>query len=740
MHDGSAEKDTKEAALLEVARARFKLAEEAESRQRVQEREDLRFQVPEEQWDEAARAARKGDALSPARPMLSITQLDAPVKLTRNRARAAKLGVNVHPISEEADDDTAEVIQGLYRRIERDSNASVARMWALDRALKAGRGFYRVVTRYDEDSPETFDQEIGIERILYQESVYLDPAAQQPDWSDGEFAFVSVWVPMEAFKRQFPSAKFAQVSSPVQWEAERSSAPEWVRGGYGDDGAVLLAEYWFKEHAVTTIEVSVGGEVQKREKDDVSVYVCKLVGDEVVEGPVRWNGRYIPIIPVLGQELQPFDQRRRFAGMITNAKDGQRLYNYAASTLVEGMALEPKAPFVGMEGQFEGHEDQWVQANTRNFPYLEYRNVTLDGKPAPPPQRAQVDGTRMNLAVMALQQADRFIQTVTAVQDPSLGRLPQERSGRAILALQGQSDDATGDYISNLAEIAMAYEARVILDLMPAIYDRPGRITRILRGDDAKAEKVALNAPFVGKGGDVRVLPQPMKGSKIFDFRKGRYGISIDVGKSYKSRLQEGDEALTQLVTAKPELLPIVGDIWFQYRDQPGAKEISKRLARWREMQMPGLGEGEDGQPSPEQAEMKVRGLEQQVQQLQQQLQQAAQAIQTDQAKQQAAMMKAQADQQTALAKTEMDAASRERIAASANETKLTIAAADNQTKLAIAGLEERLAAMEMILREIGAERQMLASASESRESRGHEAAMAAAAPSKAPQGAGGQV
>ena len=46
--------------LLEKAKRCFKLACEAEAKQREREREDLRFQVPEYQWDDAARAERDG--------------------------------------------------------------------------------------------------------------------------------------------------------------------------------------------------------------------------------------------------------------------------------------------------------------------------------------------------------------------------------------------------------------------------------------------------------------------------------------------------------------------------------------------------------------------------------------------------------------------------------------------------------------------------------------------------------
>src|SRR3989304_4006783 len=112
--------------ILETAKERLKLAQEAEAAQRLREKDDLRFQVPEEQWDEAARKERagtvEGGAPPPPRPMLTIPKPDQPLQLIINQARAARLGVNIHPVSEDADKECAEVRQGLYRRRQRASN------------------------------------------------------------------------------------------------------------------------------------------------------------------------------------------------------------------------------------------------------------------------------------------------------------------------------------------------------------------------------------------------------------------------------------------------------------------------------------------------------------------------------------------------------------------------------------------------------------------------------------------
>ncbi|HYX83233.1 MAG TPA: portal protein, partial [Gemmatimonadales bacterium] len=175
----------KEAAIVQQALDRFKLAIEAEKAQRTRELDDLKFQVPELQWPDEVKTQRAPQMVNgvaiPGRPMLAIPKLDQPVQLVLNQEKAAHLGVQVHALTEDADDDTAEILQGLYRRIETDSRASLARSWAFERAVKAGRGAYRVLTEYDPAALKgTHDQRIVIKRLLYQDAAYLDPFATEP--------------------------------------------------------------------------------------------------------------------------------------------------------------------------------------------------------------------------------------------------------------------------------------------------------------------------------------------------------------------------------------------------------------------------------------------------------------------------------------------------------------------------------------------------------------------------------
>lgn len=729
--------ETPEEELLETAKKRFKLAQETEEQQREREKDDLRFQVPEQQWDEAARRQRLGMTIdgvpTPARPILSIPKLDQPIQLVLNQERAAKLGVSIQPLSPEAGSEVATILEGIYRRIERDSHAQVARSWAFDRAVKAGRGAYRVNTRYCDDTDNPFDQEITIERILYQDAVYFDPAATKADFSDGEWAFVTSWMPMATYRREFPDSEYSSTEQRDFMDLVRD-APDWVRGD-GEDAAILVCEYFYKTHEKQSVTApGPKGKAMKREKDVVKVKWAKMTGFEVLETG-DWNGKWIPLVPVIGRELQPFDSSRRWTGIIGPAKDAQRLYNYAASSAVELAALEPKAPYVGAEGQFEGHESEWLQANVRNFPYLEYKPTTIGGQPMPPPVRTQVDVGRLGPSMQLLAQADTFISITTATFDPSLGRQnSNEKSGKAIMALQQQSDSGNSHYLHNLADISMTYEAMVILDLIPTIYDRPGRIARTL-DEEGESEAIMLNQPFYhdreskqpiplgpgqrppmpgppqgppqgmmpppgpgmpsgGPGGPPAMPQQPPK-VKHYDLRKGVYTVAVSIGKQRATAMQEGAEEIGQILQSQPQLMPLIGPLYFKYREFPGAREMADLMKKVRDKQFPGLDADKDSGPTVEQATAKVEELQQQMQMMGQQLQMAMRQIETDQAKQQATMAKAQLDAQTATQKTQIDAQVQMQKAQMDNETKLQIEQMRNESAALLAGIEGRLKQLE---------------------------------------------
>lgn len=695
--------------LITKIREEFEFAYNGELPQRQREDEDLRCQVPEFVWDEDSAASRRGrkepnGTIILPRPMMSIDKLGQPCRLIMDQFRKAKLGVNIHPVSRTANQDTARMLQDLYRRWERDSNANIARGWALDRAIKAGRGIYRVVVRPDEDGFNYGDLEIGIERMLHQGSVILDPSAQLPDYSDGDIAYVTSWMRLSKAARLYKGTRAAAAHANgggLAWSGMVSDAgPLWTRESTATGKSIQIAECFWKEYQDivllildngTTI-IDGEGKIPRGRKVEnqlvrprVTVWKCITDGFDILDKPQTWFGKYIPLIPVLGRELQPFDEDRRIIGLIRNARDPQRFYNSSVSTLVERMFLEPRAPWVGPEGFDKGREADWAQANYRNIPVLKYVPTVIPGTDvhAGAPQRVQVDSSGMSVALLGVQQAGQDVQETTAFFDPSLGKNMRggQESGKHALALQGQGDSANSDWLDNLA-VAMYYEALVAIDIVApsdrdrvGIYDAPGRVTTVVEGANNKSRPVMLNRHYMvdPTTGEPRAVPEGTKGAKFYDLKNGaRYGISVEIGASFKTRLQEADESTTRMVEADPTLLTIIGDLVFRNKDFPGKDEIADRMEQMIRSQHPELFKtSEDG---PEQIAQKAKALEAQVKQLDQQLQQAMQALQTDQAKHQAQVqieqLKAEASKIIEQGKAEMQL----RIAEMNNAAKIEVA------------------------------------------------------------------
>lgn len=678
--------------LLEEAKRNLKLCLDAEDGQRKRELEDLAFQVGENQWDDAAKKARQGSTDvgdPPQRPMLSIPKLNQPMQQIDAQYRTAHLGVNVHPRNEHADKENAQVRQDLYRRIEQDSGADGVRWWAYDRAKKCGAGAYRIVAEWDDDTPDPLDQRIAIRRIYDQSMVLFDPACERADKMDGRFAFVLMWIPLEIFKDNWADA--SEDYEETFGEIELTE-PHWVRTD-GEKRAVLVAEYLRKVETdkrkyVTFVDGSTGYEDEAggREVDAAGpsrvmsktrVEIVRVTACEALER-TWWGGKHIPLVPTLGNELQPWDKERRREGVIRPAKNAAQGYNYAVTNAIETVALQPKAPVVGYEGQFEGHEAKWDSVNTRNWSYLEVRPVTIDGKPAPFPQRMQMDTSGLLASVQLAQQFDQDIQASTGVQETAYGRDRKQRSGIAIERLQEQTEAGTSVYLYNMATYSLPCEATIILDALAYYYDRPGRIAQVLDAED-RSRPVMLNAPFTmgADGMPQRVDPmqQPMpEGVKEFNLRdgKGAYGVSVTIGKSYTSRLQQGSEQIGQVIQADPSLMMAFGDIWAGFLDVPGAPEIRDRLLKLIEQAHPGLTK-KDGQETPEQLRAQLQGAAGKIQQLEQMLQQASQAMQTDQAKQRATMEKAALDNRT-----------KERVALASDATDVRITQMEGQIKLLV--------------------------------------------------------
>lgn len=627
----------------ETALERFKLAAEADKGQRDRELEDLKFvDDPDGQWPEDIRTQRKGGTFGsitvPARPCLTVDKVSPAIDQVLNQAQNSRLAVKIKPKGSKASQKTAEMLQGLYRNIENESRAQIARVWALDRATKCGRGVYRINTRYANDGD--FDLDITIDRILNQHSVYLDPFHQQPDASDIEWAFIVEDVPVRTYKRLYSKRKDGDPSELADLDDDAlrgvgDESPGWIGGDDAASRTIRVAEYFYREYTTEKLVLRSDGTmglesqlpkagkgvtvVREREVDVPSVKWCKLNCVEILDEE-DWNGRYIPIVQVLGKEHN-INGTRRYSGIVNKAKDAQRVYNVMLSREMETIGLASSAPWLLEEGSIEGYEQMWQNAALRNLPYLFYKRTNLAQKEATPPTRNVAEPPIQAIA-HAIRQASEDIQATTRTFDPSLGKAQgKNQSGRAIAELQQQAEQGNSNYLENLASIAMNHEARIVLDMAKYVYDKPGRIVQIL-SEDEKPSEVMLNQPFT-KGPEGKPVPAELPpGAPLppdhehFDLTEGEYTVTVSVGKSFSTSREESNAMMGQLAEAAPQMVPMFADLWVRSMDFPGKDQIADRL-------MPPGADKESGKAE----DPRIAQLEMQLQQAMQELQQAKSGI-----------------------------------------------------------------------------------------------------------------
>ncbi len=553
--------------ILKEAREAFERAADAEAENRREALDDLRFARLGEQWPEAIRRERDLDG----RPCLTINRLPAFIRQVVNDARQNKPAIVVHPVDDAADPETAEVFNGLIRHIEQSSDAEVAYDTALDFAVTGGFGYFRINTRYACD--DGFDQDLVVERVANPFSIYGDPDGTAADSSDWNSAFVVDTLPKAAFEARWKGAEV------VDWSADSYAS---LTGPWLDGDRVMVAEQWIREAVKRTIVALSDGQVvelavyekQKAMFDALGVKVVGrprdvashkvtqriMTGAEVLE-TVEWAGRFIPIVPVYGEELH-VDGRRRLRSLVRDAKDPQRMFNYWRTTSTELVALAPKTPFIGRKGAFETDSAKWATANTQTHAYIEY-----DGPE--PPQRQPFAGAPAGALQEAMNASDDM-KAIMGLYDASLGARSNETSGRAIMARQREGDVSTFHYIDNLNR-AMRHAGRILLDLIPTVYATP-RVLRIL-GPDGQAKAVSVNQPA-----QADPLGQTRKVEKIFDLTVGKYDLIVRAGPSFTSRREEAANQMIELIRAYPAAAPVIGDLLAKNLDWPGADEVASRL------------------------------------------------------------------------------------------------------------------------------------------------------------------
>ncbi len=720
-------------AILRVARSQFKLGLAARSKQLKRENEDISF-YNGMQWPDDVVASRAGQEANngmppiPARPCLVINKQREPVRQVLNMERNSDLGFELVPaddfagISDPVDHAEVELREGLIRRIQRESQAASSRTWGFERGVIAGSGYWGVMTRYGDG--KTADQEIYVERFWDQSAVML-VGAFEPDGSDAECAFVGLPMPFDQYVSEYPEAADGTDNptaredfSDAEFGGFSKDYPDWF--GTDKDGArwVRVMRYWYFERESRDLAMFPDGTtfwLTAREGDNPGdvlpegipkeayttrkvvqkkVKLCKINGATILE-KIDWEGKYIPVIKFVAEQLQPVEGEMREEGMVRPGRDAQRGSNYMISKGVEMVGLTPIPPLILDPESIASWEEWYYSANTRTLPFLPQRTRGDDGREYREAHRPNVDPNIQPVAAF-IQLFDESIQSTMSVHDPSTGKVdPRLKSGKAIQAVIAQDAHGTSNFIDNLGR-SIHYEAQIINDLLFPIYGRPGRITKMLTRE-GESQTVMLHQPFVVQGGRPVHAPDNPDAKTFTLTKDAQFNIAIKITKNYDLKRDQVSEFLGGLIQADPNLMQVYGDMLFQSLDVPGHQEFAERAKAMLAPPIQALLESkkQGQQPLPPQVQQQMQQGQQMIQHLSKTVQQLEQEKAADTTKQQGEYQRAQLKAQSDKELKQMELAARADEASKDRAAKIEVArisASKQAADPAAEAAEERMA------------------------------------------------
>ncbi len=631
--------------VIKDAQDRFAVSQEGSEANREDYYADWKFSRLNDQWPDAVKKQRRQEG----RPVLVINKLPALIRAVVNESRQNKPSMKVSPVDNGADEETAQVIGGLLRSIERVTNADVAYDTAIDHSVTGGFGFFRL--SIDWANEDSFSLQAKIDRIPNPLMVHWDTSSTAFDASDWEYAFVSEFMNKKEYKKIYPKGSMIAFDG----DTRDDSAEQWI-----NDDHIRIAEYWLKEEKkrkllqIAVMNPQTGQmETQAVREDQLPIMAKKFFEDGGIDMTVQggsdeelvnafisasgievrqeresmyhdvtrriingvevleednWPGSMIPICPVWGDEIF-VDGKRTFKSMIRDAKDSQMMFNFWRSASTELVALAPKSPWVGPKGFIpKGQEAKWASANTRSHSHLEY-----DPAAGGVPQRQSFAGVPAGALQEAMNSNDDM-KAITGIFDSSLGARSNETSGRAILARERQGDVSNFHFLDNLNR-AIQYAGNCLLEIIPSVYS-PQETIRIL-GEDRAEEVINLTQQAGG------AYQKGLNGEKaLYNLSVGRYDVTVSSGPSFATQREETRETLIEIMKQVPNAAAFLGDSLLEHMDFVGSDKLAKRLKHLLPPEMRQEEEADQEGQNPE-----VMAMQQQIEQAKVQMQEQQQVI-----------------------------------------------------------------------------------------------------------------
>lgn len=520
----------------------------------------------EKQWEDNVLSSYRAQK----RPDLTFNGLPQFVYNVLNEQLQNPSEIEVSPDGMDAHDKLAQILQDQMRKIRTCKQGQYAINHGFRDDIIGGFGYFRICTDYVND--QSFNQYAYLEPIDSCFSVYFDPGATFPTYRDARFCILFQDIPLEQFRAEYPNARTMGVSgidgNENDWLGKDSiRVMEYIRRVEKKRTIVQLAD----GSTADLKDVPEGASIiHQREVCEYTVTCYKMTAFEQLDEPKVWAGKYIPIIPIMGEQVI-VDGERHIKGLLHDAIDPAIAGNFMKNEQLLNISTAAKAPYLVAEGQIDNAEDKWEEANRKAWAFLPYKRYDEEGRDLGEPIRNNTEPP-VQAVQLAINSLDLALQQSMGIYPNALGQQQGlDESARAVIERKKSSQYGNFRFTNEL-NIALQWLGEQLIDLIPKVYDAPQILA--LEGLDKKPYKVGVYNSQT-QGADVPMLQGV---EEVFDLSTGTYSITVSTGPGYETQRQECQAFFAAFAQAAPELVPRFADLWARSMDFPEKDELADRL------------------------------------------------------------------------------------------------------------------------------------------------------------------
>lgn len=482
--------------------------------------------------------------------------------------------VDFEPI-DETREDSADVINGLYRSDDNRNTSIESYDNANQESVVCGVGAWQLYTEYVSMRSDN-DKQVIKRKPIYEanNTVYWDPNAKLLDKSDAGYCSKLTAYSADGYKQLVYDLTGEELTKDYLdsfKHPEQSYAFPWL-GGEGKK--IYVVEFYhqekIKQNLLTmtdpfgqTIQVweseletvmdellDAGYEIESEktvERYQVTKYIASgsdILNGEMVNGERIGEtiaGENIPIVPVYGEHAY-IEGEEHYEGITRLAKDPQRLRNFQLSYLADIVSRSPRPKPIFTQEQIAGFEDMYSEAGSENnYPYLLQNRKAGDGTDLPIGPIAHMPEQPMPQALVASIALSR-----EAVEDVANPGIPQDiadpdLSGKAVLALQNRMDMQSMVYQEHLKH-AKRRDGEIYASIAAEIYDVPRRV-KLTLPDGTRKDAQIMETVIDKETGDIVT---------INDINNVEFEVYTKIGPSYSSQKEQTIDRLSDLITGLP--------------------------------------------------------------------------------------------------------------------------------------------------------------------------------------------